>query len=581
MDNYVKDSKIVDYIVSLGFDVVKDKVNSEIEAKQVRDRLKKFIENQQKINLKCTREEEIDFDGVANYIQTELLEDVQKRLFGNKTERGVARMEIIDKVISFSQAHTSFSRQRAIMITETAIDILRDFYKKKINREFKFIAAQIEDEFNMVISEQTNEITQLVQTSNEHVIETLSNKLESIGGMSIEKNMQLVRDGEIGKVENSVSNFLDAVKGMHELFPDYCYEYRSEIRQFYSKPVTKDAFNKYPPHIYCTGTIQINGEEFKRLDANTIDYANRHQLPITLNVVSAKKLLGEMEDPVQHEADNLIGESITIPPKPFPPAYPCSISFDGNVMFDYILFRTKEILDDGTCIISNEEQENCPYIIKMFANIKTGKTLYSLEISEATNEELLYYLKVLERAVHSQSISIKVLSLGEELATGQLGNVDYKCGLDKIKTEIDFLEKIVTIERYFKDTISIPEEIMMDDFKIISYLASLIEGKECTGSWSKLDFSMTLTDDLKKRLIETDDSKFALSYVGSINLSFYGKSYEVSIVRTFDSVVYQNLEHLKEKARILDVGDKIKLVFLPGDSENGIWRDCLNNDEIK
>ena len=579
--DYVKDSKIVDYIVSLGFDVVKDKVNSELEAKQVRDRLKKYIEKQHKINFSCTKEEEIDFAGLVDYIQKNLLENVQTRFFGNKKERGKARSEIISRVIFYSQAHTSLSRQRAIKITENAIDILHNFYKSKINRDLKFIASQIEDTVVEITDEQTKEITQVIQRTEDNIIEVLNDKVECLGSMSIEKNMQLIQEGNIGQVENRVSNFLNALSVSHMLFPDYKYEYNGENHQFYSKPLTENAIKKYPPHIYCTGAIQINGEEFKRLDANTIDYANRHQLPITLNVFTAKKLLGEIEDPVQHEADNLIGESITIPPKPFPPACPCSISFDGNIMFDYILFRTKEILDDGTCIISNEEQENCPFRIKMSANMQTGKTLYSLEIDEATNEELLQYLKVLEKAVHSQTISIKVLSLGEELATGQLGNVDYKCGLDKIETEIDFLEKIVAIEHYYKDTISIPEEIMLDDFQTISYLASLIEGKECTGNWSKLDFSMNLTDELKQRLIETEEVKFSLSYVGIINFSFYGKSYDVSVIRSFDSVVYQDIERLKEKAKVLDVGDTIKLVFLPGDGDNGIWRDCLNNEEIK
>ena len=54
----------------------------------------------------------------------------------------------------------------------------------------------------------------------------------------------------------------------------------------------------------------------------------------------------------------------------------------------------------------------------------------------------------------------------------------------------------------------------------------------------------------------------------------------MSVIRTFDSVVYQDIERLKKKAEILDVGDTIKLVFLPGGEENGTWRDRINTDEI-
>lgn len=57
----IKESKIIDYIVNLGFDVVKDKINDEWESKQVRDRLRNSIKRQQKINWSCTREESVLF----------------------------------------------------------------------------------------------------------------------------------------------------------------------------------------------------------------------------------------------------------------------------------------------------------------------------------------------------------------------------------------------------------------------------------------------------------------------------------------------------------------------------------------
>lgn len=577
----VKESKIIDYVVGLGLEAVKDKVKTEWEAKQVRDKLKDFIIRQQKINRSCTREEEIDFGGLTEYIQTNFLDDVHMRVFGNRKERSIARKSIISKAVFYSQAHTSLSRKRAIWMAETAIDILHEFYKSKINRELKFVVAQIEDVLVDVTTEQTKEIERVVQISEERVIGALSDVVECTGNISIEKNMQLMRKGAIGQVEDTVSNFFDAIKSTHILSPNYGYEYNGEKRQLYSIPLTKEAMEKYPPRISCTGTIQMNGKYLERFDADTIDYANRHQLPITLNVIAAQKLLGDVTDPIQHEAENLIGESITIPPKPFPPAFPCSISLDGNVMFDYISFRIEEILDDGTIIISNREQENCPFKIRIHANVKSGKTLYSVDVVEPTNEELLQHLRFLARADSGEVISIKVLSLGEELATGKLGNVEYKSGFEKIEAEIDFLEKIVAIEHYYNDTISIPEEIMLDDFRAISYLSTLISGEESTGSWNKLDFSLTLTEELKQRLAETDDTKFTLSYAANVTVSFYGKSYELSVVRTFDSVVYQDIERLKKKAEILDVGDTIKLVFLPGDGENGIWRDCFNSEEIK
>lgn len=41
--DFMKESRIIDYVVSLGLEAVEDKVKTEWEAKQVRDRLKNFI----------------------------------------------------------------------------------------------------------------------------------------------------------------------------------------------------------------------------------------------------------------------------------------------------------------------------------------------------------------------------------------------------------------------------------------------------------------------------------------------------------------------------------------------------------
>ncbi len=571
--------KVINYMVSLGLEAVKDKIQSEYESRQVRERLNDFILRQKKINWNCTSEEEIDFGGLIEYIQTNFLEDVQMRLFGNRNERRTARNTIMCRAISYSQAHTSLSRERTIWITETAIDTLREFYKRKINRELKFIAAQVEDTVVEVTAEQTEGIIHVVKSTGKHVVGTLSDKLDNMESMSIEKNMQRMRNEDIGQVEDTVSNFFDALGSTHILFPDYTYEYEGKNRQFYSKPLSREALEKYPPRIACTGTIQMDGKYLNKFDDNTIDYANRHQLPITLNVVTAKKLLGDIDDPIQHEAENFIGESFTIPPKPFPPAFPCSISLNGDVIFDYILMSIEEILDDGTVVMSNQKQNNCPFKIKMSANMKLGKMKYSFNTVEPTNEELLKFLRFLMRASLGETISIKVLSIGEELATGKVGNVEYKSDFDRIESEVDFLEKIVTIEHYYKDIISIPKEITVDDFQTISYLSSLIDGKEVTGSWSKLEFSMTLTEELKQRIAEMDDTQFTLSYVSNITVSFYGKSYELPAIRRFDSVVYQDIEHLKKKAEVLDIGDIIKMVFLPGDGDSGTWRDRINDQE--
>ena len=67
---------IKDYVVGIGLDAVKERLKNEHEVRQLKDRLGEFVERQRKLNFNCTREEELDFGGLTDYIRSDLIEDV-------------------------------------------------------------------------------------------------------------------------------------------------------------------------------------------------------------------------------------------------------------------------------------------------------------------------------------------------------------------------------------------------------------------------------------------------------------------------------------------------------------------------
>jgi hypothetical protein len=120
---------VVDYLSNIGLDVVRDRItNSAIES-AARDRLRDYLTRQKKTNEVCTREEEIDFERLANYVQEELIEDVKVRLFGEPEERARARQTILRKATSYAQAKTNFSKKRVQKMVEDSIAILHGYYK--------------------------------------------------------------------------------------------------------------------------------------------------------------------------------------------------------------------------------------------------------------------------------------------------------------------------------------------------------------------------------------------------------------------------------------------------------------------
>ena len=122
-----------DYIVNIGLDVSKDKIKNSIQEKQVKARLEEFVRRQANYNFTCSKSEEIDFGAVADYICKDLIADMRTRLRGTKEERAAAHVTILSKVKAYAQANTKLGEKRAVEMVSKAVDILRSYYRKRIN----------------------------------------------------------------------------------------------------------------------------------------------------------------------------------------------------------------------------------------------------------------------------------------------------------------------------------------------------------------------------------------------------------------------------------------------------------------
>ena len=175
---------IIDYIVEIGLDAIKNKALTAKQQQDIRKLLEQFIERQEQINISCTREEEIDFEGLAIYIRTNLLEDVQVLLFGGQKERAIRQETVISKAVAYAQAETKLSRERTKRMIENTISILRTFYRAQMSRELMLASTEIEDTIRdtteQLIVGQTAELTDLIRKSIDFVIATLRNGSYSV-----------------------------------------------------------------------------------------------------------------------------------------------------------------------------------------------------------------------------------------------------------------------------------------------------------------------------------------------------------------------------------------------------------------
>jgi len=552
-------------IFELGMEFAKPKIKQAKQGKELEDRLEKFINRKLKENYCCSSEEELDFAGIVEYISSTLLDDMRKYIYGNYAERVAARTAIISKAVSYSKANTKLSEKRAKKMISDAINIIHDFYRQKTNKDLLFLSAEIDN----TVRECTAEQTQMI-------VKTIEENSRTQNLLSIDGNIQFINDGQVNASEKNITEFINALSSSHSLFPYYGFALETidgkvELR---SVPRTKDATIKYPQKIECRGTVKIGDKYIAELTSGAVEYANRHQLPIILNVSDAKSYLGDVLDPVQGNAQRLIGDEITLPPQPFPKAIPCSISFDDVVYFDYILFRIVEILDDGTIIVSNKEQTNCNIRISL-KWYKDKKVDFTFNKDESENKEIsLKCTQILKKAIEGTKMSIKILSTGELLAEGIIDNFKYSGAFSTIDEEIDFIDRVVEIEKYYNKVIELPEVIYQKDWEMVYYLSELIKGRACKGEWTKIEIPVDVRDKHKENFLKTEDKPFSLTYVGTVGVVLWEETYEIPIARTFDSGSFKDLEHIKQKMQVLDEGDSFIAVYASSD-EIGSFNDVL------
>lgn len=556
--------KVVDYILNLGLDVLKDKVVDVKEQKELKKQLQDFIKRQSKINEVCLLAEEIDFQGWSNYIIGDLLDDMRMCMFGKKEERAMARKMILDKSIGYSLAEDENAKKKIIKFTSDVLEILKTFYRKRSPKTDLLLAGEMVDDVKAEVEKLSSVITETIGSQNI---------------MSIDKNMQHIKSGEIDKTEENLNLFINSMKGTHALYPHYGFvpEYIDGEMRYLSKPLTANAIETYPPKMKCKGTIRVGNKIMSQFSEDTLEYAKRHQLSITISVKEAIKYLGNIADPIQREAKELTGSDLIIPPEPFPEAFPCSISMNQKVIFDYILLRTNEVLDDDTFVVSNSEQGNCPFRVNMKVNILKNETSFSIKTENATNKDILQYVRFMKLATEKHKMEIRVLTIGENIMEGCFDSFVYQSDFLTIDEEIEFWEKIVAIEGYLGISIKIPDEMDEDDRGAVDYIYELINGEEYEGEWTETVFSFTLNEQFRKKIADMKEEAYSVSFVGDISVPLFEERYHFNIRRRYEKVKVDCLKKLKDKAEILDIGDSIKIRYVPATKEGGgIFIDTLH-----
>ena len=161
----------VDYLADLGLDATKDRIKNKIDEKKLRESLATYILSQQKYNEISSLAEEIDFQGLIDYIKNNLIEAVATRIFDpNRKKRGQTRQQIVDAAVAFSKAKTFEAKGKVSKCISICLDIIRGFYEEHHLSLKEFLLA------DMIVDAVADEVVE-AQTTVMEAVDSAKNEI--------------------------------------------------------------------------------------------------------------------------------------------------------------------------------------------------------------------------------------------------------------------------------------------------------------------------------------------------------------------------------------------------------------------
>ena len=557
-------SLLADCVTEKAVDETADIISGKKEKKTLESIIKDYIMSQQKYNHICTLAEEIDFQGLADYLECNYLSDVNMWLCSVKSsERGCARDRMISAALHYSGAKTPEARKRVVKIVSDSLDIIRAVNKKRINNHEAVIASEIVDavieETKHISDDNTEIVKQRIDSLSRKVDELSALKENHESALSIDKAVYLAKSNNWSGISDSISDFVDHVSKEHPLAPDYGFEYEKGLLK--SVPLSTEAVRKYPPRMELTCDLYLDGKKQDGEIEDIFDYQHRHQLPLLLDVKDAVQYLGDNKDPVQFEAKKSIGSKLVLNPPKLSETRLCSIMVNSITYYDLVYIKVQEILDDGTYVIGNRDTDSDIYFELRINEADPLHPKFSVKVKHSNNKSFLKVASFYRDLNHYKDLHIYDLSSGKDIIGGK---VDFSMESDfgSMDEEAEFLRRLCDIEDYFDIILPSPKEVSRKDISLIKYISNLIREEAVTCPWDRIDFRFTLDPKIRSYIQRTNGQVEYVYYIKDSSCEILGTKLEFRYIRYIEKASIDNFDKVLKKLEVLDDGDEIKFTII-------------------
>lgn len=573
-----------EYLVSLGLEAGKNHFKDRFEEKRIQSKLKSYIERQRKYNEMCTLAEEIDFEGLIEYIRQQLMFDVEKRLFGRKQERGSARESIVSCSVEYSKANTSETRKRVVRLVTTAIDIIFDFYRSEVDKKDLLLVAEIEDtvteeiqNLKMHIEENTNS---KMETIKKEIIEEVRNSKVSVRNQDITAAIFQEKGNSEG-LKYVLNCAAGAVQYSHPLSPYYetAVEMKGGVAHVKSVPAIPEAKERYPQTVQAQIKVPVpKGSTFNKL----LQRAYISQTPLDIEMMEMKKMLGETVDPFQNDFQKKWKEmQYRIVPSELPPPLECILGIQGYKEIFAITLAFQPVNPDEHIIVLSNQDYNEEIQISLTYHGDSRRTDIRYAFHGDNWKQFAKFIKFMLSAKQGNNLYINTTVGNSTLFFANLLEPLYGQEYECLSEYLNLIKDIMLIEAQFDISLNPAVELQEDDFEMIKFLADSIKGvaRKCT--WDKFIVSaVPIPVREETNLSEVFIKETSVHYVERINIIIQDQTItDVPVEVVLNSAKFENPQTViaaYEKIKETTTNDlRIEISMIPGSDGNDASRRVL------
>lgn len=415
---------------------------------------------------------------------------------------------------------------------------------------------------------------------------------------------ELLYSGELEKAAKLFGRIYKLYENAHPVNPYYIFKPVSLGKKivFDHVPVNEQASIDFPLKYKGKFTIvdKKNSGEEKTFD-ELLNEAFVKQEEIEINIKDIETWIGDRKI---DDDGTLIREAVkcakwTIKPKELPPPMKVKIvkenDIDDITIFDYIELSLSDI-DNENIVLDNSKQTSSPHLItvkiKKYSFYKQdskdklvradSKINVSIKEEHKGNISAIYKLEMfILNTLENQNFRLVNLETDKDFVVVKNYKVKKHDSISKIKKELDFLRKLIKIEKHFNVKFSLPEKLDARAHKCIEILFSIIEDRLKEGIFDELILESNSKRSLGD-LISHYEKKDNLMVMTTqlVEIELFGQTITgIERKQEFNNVCLKEPEKIKRKYTHMEDGETVKVKLIPGSNNQLIETYRYINDE--